>query len=615
MTSERDSTLTVPVDESRDHILGGPKPDFTLVEYGSYACEHCHAAHGIIANLRDRFGDRMRYVFRHLPLADRELASQAAELAEYAAESTGEFWDAHDALMRRDPKFSEHELEQVASELGLPPRDDRDEVAAKAAHSRVREDALSGLHSGARVTPTFFINGRRYDGAWEEGALAEAMVGVLGHRLQVATVQFASWAPSTGLLLLLGTLAAVVLSNSGLGAPFEAFWHSPFGLRLGAGSFMLPVIDWVNHGLLSVFFLVVGLEIKREFTVGRLASRRAATLPILAAFGGMAAPALIYLALIQGGPLVHGWGLTIATDTAFAVALIVLLGDRVPVDLRVFLTAAVIVDDLVAIAIIALFYGGAISPGYLAAATLVTALLMAMNRWKVYRALPYAALGIVLWFCLHEAGLHATLTGVILALVTPTRPPANLHALMAQAQAIISADSRGGDEIRHGPSQPALRALDSIVDRIDSPANKLLRTIEPWSSYAVLPIFALANGGLAWSADILHGHGRLMLAIVLGLVIGKPVGIFAASWLAVRFGIAAKPTAYSWRQLVGAGALGGIGFTMSLFIASQAFPTPADFSAAKVAIFFASLIAGALGVMILWPRASAAEVTSTDENP
>jgi NhaA family Na+:H+ antiporter len=194
---------------------------------------------------------------------------------------------------------------------------------------------------------------------------------------------------------------------------------------------------------------------------------------------------------------------------------------------------------------------------------------------------------------------------VILAVVTPTRPPANLRALMAQAETVIRAETRRAGEagMRHGPSEPTLQALDVIHDRTESPASKLLRSVEPWSSYAVLPLFALANAGVVWSPDVLAGHGRLMLAIILGLVIGKPVGIVLSAWLAVRLRLAAKPEAYTWRQSLGAGALAGVGFTMSLFIAGQAF-TGAEFAAAKIAIFTASLIAGVLGTLILWPRAS-----------
>jgi NhaA family Na+:H+ antiporter len=273
------------------------------------------------------------------------------------------------------------------------------------------------------------------------------------------------------------------------------------------------------------------------------------------------------------------------------------------VELRVFLTAAVIVDDLVAIAVIALFYSGAIDVDFLLASVAVTGALVLLARSGVYRALPYAVLGLVLWACVHEAGLHATLAGVILAIVTPTRPPANLHALLAQGQMVIEAETRRGGEdvLRHGPSEPALRALDTIHDRVESPASKLLRSIEPWSSYVVLPVFALANAGVAWSPAVLEGHEPLVLAIVLGLVVGKPVGIVLASWLAVRARVAVKPEAYSWRQLAGAAVIAGIGFTMSLFIAGQAFP-PAEFAAAKIAIFAASLLAGGLGVAVLWPR-------------
>jgi NhaA family Na+:H+ antiporter len=352
---------------------------------------------------------------------------------------------------------------------------------------------------------------------------------------------------------------------------------------------------------LTIFFLVVGLEIKREFTVGHLASFRSGALPVIASFGGIILPAVIY-ASIAPPHLKHGWGIPIGTDTAFAVALIVLLCKRVPIELRVFLTAAVIIDDIVAIVVIALFYTGELATAYLIAGGAVTTLLIVLKQIGVYAALPYAACGVVLWFFLHEAGLHATLAGVILALLIPTRPPANLKTLLAQAATVIHReDGHTGEAMRPGPSEPTLNVLDAIHARIQSPADKLLRSVEPWSSYAVLPIFALANAGVAWSVDAFRGNGRLMGAIVVGLVVGKSTGIVAAAWVAVRSGIAVKPDTYSWRQLIGAGALGGIGFTMSLFIAGLAFPNPADYGAAKIAVFIASFIAAVLGMIILYP--------------
>jgi NhaA family Na+:H+ antiporter len=594
--------LDSAVDVDRDHVLGPTDAEITLVEYGSYACPRCHAVHEVIQGLRSRFSERMRYVFRHLPVAGSEDATRAAELAEYADQTTGRFWEVHEALMERGPSFSPGDFEQIARDFDLPPADTVNRPALAAAEARVREDIASAGRGGARATPTFFINGRRYTGAWDESSLADAMLGSLGHRIQSAAFEFVRWGPSSGLLLGLATLLALVLSNSPLGPEFAAWWETRMGFLWGTGEFAHSLLHWVNHGLLTIFFFVVGLEIKREFTVGHLATFRSGALPVMAALGGIILPAILY-ASIAPTELKHGWGIPIGTDTAFAVALIVLLGARVPVELRVFLTAAVIIDDIVAILLIALFYTGQIYAGYLIAGGAVTALLIGLNRAGVYRSLPYAVCGVVLWFLLHEAGLHATLAGVILAVLIPARAPANLKALLAQAAAVIHLeDLHAGEAMRPGPSEPALRTLDAIHARIESPTDKLLRSVEPWSSYLVLPVFALANAGVVWSSGVLSGQGRLIAAIALGLVLGKPIGMMTAAWLAVHIGLAVKPDAYSWRQLCGAGALGGIGFTMSLFIAGVAFPDRSVYASAKIAIFLASLTAAAIGVLILWKK-------------
>jgi Na+:H+ antiporter, NhaA family len=592
--------LTPPVQGGRDHCLGSDAADLSLLEYGSFDCPYCQGAHEVVANLRDRFGDRLRYVYRHRPITGNARARAAAELAEYAHESSGGFWEAHDALMKLGPSLSDADLETLATKMQLPERDGAGAQAWQRARDKVAADQASAAQSGAMVSPTFFINGRRYEGPWDESTLTEALTGSLGHRMQAAALDFARWAPSTGLLLLAMTLLAVGLANSPLGPSVERFWEMPVALALGGAAWKLPLRELINDGLLTFFFLVVGLEIKRELTVGRLASRRAAALPIAAAAGGMLVPALLYLAVAPAGAA-SGWAIPTTTDTAFAVALIALLGSRVPVELRIFLTAAVIVDDLVAIVVVALFYSGHLDVAYTAAAAGVAVLLVLVNRAGIYRALPYALIGLVLWICLHRSGLHATLAGVILAMATPTRPPPNLNALMAQAESVLHAEQgRSGERVlKHGPSEPALRALDAIHDRIESPADKLLRSVEPWSSYLILPIFALANAGLALSPGMLDGQGRVAAAVVLGLVLGKPLGMLAGAAIALRAGIATKPDAYSWPQLAGAAALAGIGFTMSLYIAGKAFPDAAEFAAAKVGVFAASILAGAIGVLLL----------------
>ena len=588
--------LDRPVDPGRDHILGPDSAGITLVEYGSYACPYCRAANEHIVAARGALGERLRYVFRHKPLTGSDIARRAAELVELAPDADA-FWRAHETLMTRSAVLTEDDLAVVAAEF------DRagDRAALAKARGRVKADETSARASGVLVTPTFYMNGRRYDGPWDESSFTDAMLGTLGHRVRAAAVDFAAWAPSAGLLLLLATVIAIALSNSPLGPGFAAFWQHEAGVVLGTKGFQLTLLHWVNDALLTVFFLVVGLEIKREFTVGHLARLRAAALPIAGALGGMVVPALIYVALVPVGPWSHGWGVPMATDTAFAVALIAVMGARVPVELRIFLTAAAIVDDIGAIIVVALFYSDALHVGALGAAAAVTAGLALLNRSRVYALAPYTLLGVALWFFVHESGLHATLAGVLLALFIPTRQPPDFRALVTQATAIVSTEAKRSTEALHaGPSLPALRMLDSIHDRLESPADRLLRNAGARSSYLVLPIFALANAGVAIAPAVIEGRAGLMLPIVAGLLVGKPLGIFAASALAVRTGLAIKPDAYSWRQLAGAGALAGIGFTMSLFIAGQAFPDPADFAAAKLAVFAASILAALTGAALLW---------------
>jgi NhaA family Na+:H+ antiporter len=603
--------LDRPVDTRHDHVLGPPGAEITLVEYGSYACPHCRAANERIAAVRDRFGDRLRYVFRQRPLTGSDIARRAADLVE-CARNDEEFWTAHVALMSRSAQLTEADLEFVAQELGVTPADGRPARAA----ARVEADIASARASGVAFTPTFFVNGRRYDGPWDESSLSDALLGSLGHRILSTALDFAGWAPSAGVLLLLMSILAVAISNSPAGAGFAEFWQQTWALEFGSIGLRMPALDWINHGLLSVFFLIVGLEIKREFTVGHLANAQSATMPIAAALGGMVVPAAVYAFVIPDGPWAHGWGVPMATDTAFAVALIAMMGPRVPVGLRIFLTAATIVDDIGAIAVIALFYSAEIHPGYLAASAAIVAALALLNRAHVYRVAPYLLLGVALWVCVHGAGLHATLAGVVLALFIPTRPPPNLDALMTQANAIVAAEALHGDEVlRHGPSIPVLRALDSIHDRIESPADRLLRRLAPRSSYFVLPVFALANSGVVLGLDVVSGHGPLMAAIACGLVVGKPLGMTLFCALAVASGLARKPVEYSWRQVLGAGALSGIGFTMSLFIAAQAFMLEADFAAAKIAVFGASVIAALAGVAILWGAGNTAAEAVPEARP
>lgn len=592
--------LDRPVEDGVDHTLGADNAKVTLVEYGSYASPHCRAFHKSIADIRDQLGDQVRYVFRHYPQTNNELDTRAAKLVE-RAESDELFWRAHVKLMTRSPVLTPEDLQAVAEDFGLPESDpNREMEATRQAAERVQADITSANHSGVRITPAFFINGRRYEGPWDRSSLLDAILGSLGYRIRTAALDFVRWGPSAGILLLLATILAVIVMNSPLGSTFDAWWRKEAALSFGDARLGMSFQHWVNDGLLTIFFLVVGLEIKRELTVGHLTEWRSAAFPLAAAIGGMAIPALIYFLVLPSGPWSHGWGIPMTTDTAFAVAILAMLGSRIPVELRIFLTAAAIVDDVAAIVVVALFYSSTFNLAYLLAAVVIVGGLAALNRAHVYRVAPYIILGIVLWVCVYASGLHATLAGVLLALFIPTRPPANLAALTAQANSIMMAEAaRSTEVLRRSPSTPALRALDAIHNRLESPAARLLRRAGARSSYLVLPLFALANAGVVISPDVLSGRGRLVLAIAAGLTLGKPIGMLGASALAVRLSIATKPAGYSWRQLSGAAALAGIGFTMSLFIAGQAFSNAEDFAAAKIAIFAASIASAIIGTVLL----------------
>ncbi|MDN5753797.1 MAG: Na+/H+ antiporter NhaA, partial [Nitrosospira sp.] len=474
MTSETPpNRLDRPVDETYDHIVGPADAEITLVEYGSYADPSSRAAHERVMAMRERLGGRFRYVFRHRPLPGSDIARRAAELVESYSDPE-RFWSVHVALMALSDTLTEDDLHTIAAHQVLDeqsaPRSDEGTLGAK---KRVDADEKSAAASGVLITPTFFINDRRYDGPWDANSLLEAMLGSPGHVVQAAVQDFVKWTPSTGILLLLASVLAVTLSNSEFGPDFNAFWDQRLGITFAGAAFGLSLHHWINDGLLVIFFLVVGLEIKREFTVGHLASRQSAMLPIAAAIGGMAIPALLYWMLVPEGPggaWSRGWGVPMATDTAFAVALIAMMGKRVPVELRIFLTAAAIVDDIGAIIVVAIFYSDALHIGYLGAAAAIVGLLALINLGGVYRPSPYIFLGIGLWASVYASGIHATLAGVLLALLIPTRPPPNPRVLMQQADAILTSETRRGqDVLRYGPSEPALEALDAIHERLESP--------------------------------------------------------------------------------------------------------------------------------------------------
>ena len=354
---------------------------------------------------------------------------------------------------------------------------------------------------------------------------------------------------------------------------------------------------------MALFFLIVGLELKRELVSGELADFRQAAFPAAAALGGMVLPAAIYLAFNVGTGSTAGWGVPMATDIAFTLGVLALLGSRVPTSMKVFATALAIVDDLGAILVLAVAYNHGISWAAIGVAALLLLVLVGLNRARVYVFWPYLMLGSLLWLAVYLSGLHATLAGVLVAATIPTREKASLSPLLAQLSAGVQQASRRTGIDDEQDKEERIRLADRMrvtQQRLHPPAERLEHALQPWSAYFVLPVFALANAGIAISPQNISLTGSDSLGIVLGLVIGKPLGILLACWLVHRSGLARKPHDASWRQIFGVGLLCGIGFTMSIFISTEAYESGQKLESAKIAVMIGSITAAVLGT--LWLR-------------
>jgi Na+:H+ antiporter, NhaA family len=421
------------------------------------------------------------------------------------------------------------------------------------------------------------------EGSWSAGQ------GPVARRLAVPLREFLDTEVAGGLVLLAATTVALVWANSPWSSAYAALWETELAFEVGQWTLALDLRHWVNDGLMALFFFVVGLEIKRELAVGELRSARSAALPVIAALGGMVLPALVFLAVNVGGDGARGWGIPMATDIAFALGVLALFGSRVPAGLKVLLLSVAIVDDIGAIVVIAAFYSGGLAWAPLAAAVGLLAVIAVLHRLGVVWWPVHVLLGVGVWLATYASGVHATIAGVALGLLMPTRPLVRHLSV-----------SLGDGDIQ--PSAPVVRWVKQHVQETISPAERLEHTLHPWTSLAVVPLFALANAGVPLSrASLAAAVGSPVTAgVVLGLVVGKLVGITGAAWLAVRLGVGALPEGVSGRQVRAVAAVAGIGFTVSLFIASLAYLDPALADQARVGILAGSLLAAAIGAVLLY---------------
>jgi NhaA family Na+:H+ antiporter len=433
--------------------------------------------------------------------------------------------------------------------------------------------------------------------------------------------RFAHVQASGGIVLLLCTLAALLWVNLGWEQNYENLWESH--LIIGVPGFLLdePLHFWINDALMAIFFFVVGLEIKRSVLVGELASVRRAALPVIAAVGGMVVPAAFYLALNTEGPGARGWAIPMSTDIAFSLGVMALLGSRAPLSLKVFLTAFAIVDDIGAVIVIAIFFTESIFWTNLAIGGGLLLALVVANWAGVRTPIVYGIIGIAAWVSFFESGIHPTVAGVLIAMTIPLKVTIDTEQFVARGRALIdqfamdgdSRPSRGSMALTTTRQKAALEALEIASKQVESPLQRLEHYLHPWVVFAIMPLFALSNAGVLLNEDLLGVLAQpIALGVLLGLVVGKPLGITLFSWLAVRTGIASLPAGVSWKQILGVSMLGGIGFTMSIFVTGLAFDNDALIAEAKTGILLASLISGIGGYTLL--RSSAPATGEEEEH-
>ena len=425
-------------------------------------------------------------------------------------------------------------------------------------------------------------------------------------RVFVVIERFLAQEAHSGVFLFGAALAAMIWANSPWSGTYFELWHTRLGLELGQHIVDLSLIHWINDALMAVFFLLIGLEIKRELLVGELSSLRRAAFPIVAAVGGMLLPALIYFAVnLQPDGQTHGFGIPMATDIAFVLGLLLILGSRVPLSLKVFITSLAVIDDLGAIIIIALFYSSSIELAYLGYAIIPLAILILLNVSGIRKLWPYLLAGVALWIMFELSGIHATIAGVLLALTVPVRsridPERFLEICRTELAAFNEREPERTSILLTSEQQDALEEVEDAYGAVQNPLVRLQHHLHPISAFLVMPLFALANAGVQVSGSNISFLSPANLGIILGLVIGKPMGIIAFTYLADRLGWARKPRTLSWKHIIGAGILAGVGFTMSVFIAHLAFGEPGEADAAKFTILACSLAMGILGTAsLLW---------------
>lgn len=409
---------------------------------------------------------------------------------------------------------------------------------------------------------------------------------------------------SGGIILIICTIIALIWANSPFADSYHHLWHTYLTFDFGGYVLKHSLHHWINDGLMVIFFFVVGLEIKRELLVGELSSAKKAALPVAGALGGMILPALIYFYFNGGKEGAAGWGIPMATDIAFVVGIMALLGPKFPFSLKIFILALAIVDDIGAVLVIAIFYTAEISITALIIGAAIILLLIVFNRLGVRSLIVYTIMGIALWLAFLESGVHATVAGVLLAFTIPVSSRINTRKFTTETKQLLDEFEKSGEHgenvLTNEKRLTLLQSIEGNCEKILTPLQRFEHLLHPWVAFFIMPVFALANAGVTIGSGFTDAlTNPISIGIIIGLFLGKQFGIFGFSLLAIKLGLASKPEGVNYTKMYGAGILAGIGFTMSLFIANLAFPTEELLNIAKVGVLTASLIAGIVGFIVV----------------
>ncbi|SHG35077.1 sodium/proton antiporter, NhaA family [Flavobacterium segetis] len=572
-----------------------------LVVFLDYTKKIARNGRHILNNVVKHYGDTINMKFQYFSNDVNNAEFKLTTRAVLTAKSFGKLNEMDLLLLDHQGEYTPDIVDSMAKNLGIDFQKFKEKYNSLEITKELKNNIILAEKDEVKLVPAVTVNGVLYDGAWDENALIEYIERIKNRPVAQAMESFVKWGASAALVLLVAAIVALIFANIGFSEEYEFLRDFKLGFSAGEYNFLLPLETWINDGLMAIFFLLIGLEIKREIIFGELSNIKKATMPVIGALGGMIIPALLYALINYNEESAHGWGVPMATDIAFTLGFMSMLGSKVPMALKTFISALAISDDLGAIIVIALFYGDGFHINAFTVALVIVIIMGILNYYKVYSNAIYIVLGVFLWFFIYQSGLHATLAGVITAIAIPSRRKGNLIGIAAQASVIFKQEIVNVKELdnrQENIRRSSIQSINKAINRLTGPGEDLEHSLEKGVNYLILPLFAFFNTGIVLVGVQYNIITPVNFGIIVGLCIGKPLGIVGFCWMASKFNLASLSKEITWLQLIGAACLAGVGFTMSIVVASAAFDG-SILNGAKLSVLIASALSAIFGLLIL----------------